>query len=64
MSAPDTELWAVCQPCNRSFFVASEAMGRPETVMCPVCAEVPERIEQRAGDQIIGVHALTPDALI
>lgn len=64
MHGPDVELWAVCTTCDRSFFVASEATGLPATVMCPVCAEMPERVEQRAGDRIVGVQALVPDVLI
>lgn len=63
MVAPEPELWAVCEPCDRSFFVSS-GDAAPADVMCPVCAAVPERAEQRVGERVVAVQALTPDALI
>lgn len=56
MNAPDAELWAACDTCSRSFFVSSAASAAPETVICPVCGEVPARFEQRAGDEVVAVR--------
>lgn len=63
MAVSDAELWAVCGPCRRSFFVSSETATVPETVACPVCAESPERFEQRVDDQVVGLLTTPSQAL-
>jgi hypothetical protein len=55
---PDVELWAGCDTCDRWFFVASAAQV-PQDVACPVCAEVPERVEQRRGEEVTAMRVLT-----
>jgi hypothetical protein len=64
VDAPDIEMWAVCGPCSRSFFVPADRASQPETVICPVCAEMPARLERRCGDDVIVVTPVAPDVLI
>lgn len=61
MSAADIELWAACETCSRSFFVPPATLAAPESVICPVCAEPPTRVEQRSGDAVVGVHMVCAD---
>ncbi len=44
------DIWATCDPCDRSFYVPDTSVGDLTQARCPVCEATPDRFEARTED--------------